>query len=264
MNTLSKTLLLLLWLVALLGLAACGGDEPGAERPTSAQASQPAGGAATGVPGGLAELPPGTGELQVRVTDAPPEGVSAIVVTVSNIEVHKAGAREGEGWITLFSATSTTGTTSIPPKRFDLVKVTGIEEVLGTEVFAVGKYTQIRMDVDSVVVTLQVKPGEATTTKEAEIPGDKLKVVRPFDVEEGQTTVLTLDFDAEKAVIVTGTGDVRFKPVVKLLVRKEARGKRDEAGGGGEGGRPEGRGAESGGQGGQGQRGGQQERGRGR
>ena len=118
-----------------------------------------------------------------------------------------------EGWLTLFSVTSTTP----EPMTFDLVQVTGIEEVLGTQEFAVGKYTQIRMDVDKVLVTHE---GEE---KEATLPGDKLKVVRPFDVEEGQATVLTLDFDADKSVIITGSGRVQFKPTVKLLIRKEDR-----------------------------------------
>ena len=36
----------------------------------------------------------------------------------------------------------------------------------------------------------------------------------------GEATVLTLDFDAAQPVVVTGQGAVRFKPVVKLLVRK--------------------------------------------
>lgn len=44
--------------------------------------------------------------------------------------------------------------------------------------------------------------------------------VRPFDVEEGETTVLLLDFDADKSVVVTGSGKVIVKPVVKLTVQQ--------------------------------------------
>ncbi len=237
-----------LTMLAVFALAACGGGEPEPAAPgagdgaAAAGAGAPASGApAVTVPGAEllpAVLPPGTGELQMRVTDAPPEGVSAIVVTISGIQVHKAEAGEEDGWITLFAVTSTAGTTSTEPRTFDLVQVTGIEQALGTQVFAVGKYTQIRMDVDSVVVTFQPKGG-TTTTKNATVPGDRLKVVRPFDVEEGQATILTLDFDAAKSVIITGQGDVRFKPVVKLLTRKEERGKRPDAQAGERGGRPE-------------------------
>ena len=74
------------------------------------------------------------------------------------------------------------------------------------------------MDVNEVMVT---HLGEE---KKAELPGDKLKVVRPFDVVADQATVLTLDFDADKSVVIAGNGQVRFKPTVKLLLRKEDRG----------------------------------------
>lgn len=171
------------------------------------------------------------GLLELRVTDAPPEGVTSIVVTVNKVQVHQATATDEEsGWLTLFAVTSTTSTIT-KSKTFDLVEVIGIEEVLGVEELPVGKYTQIRMDVDKVVVTHH---GEE---KVAELPGDKLKVVRPFDVVADEATVLTLDFDAAKSVVITGTGQVRFKPTVKLLIRKEdrAEGSRPDAAGGGAG-----------------------------
>ena len=50
-----------------------------------------------------------------------------------------------------------------------------------------------------------------------------------FDIEVGTTTVLILDFDAAKSVVLTGEGEVLFKPVVKLLKRER---------GIGQGGRP--------------------------
>ena len=164
------------------------------------------------------------------------------MVTVSNIQVHKAGSDEEEGWLTLFSVTSTTP----EPMTFDLVQVTGIEEVLGTQEFAVGKYTQIRMDVEKVMVTHE---GEE---KEATLPGDKLKVVGQFDVEEGQATVLTLDFDADKSVVITGSGRVQFKPTVKLLIRKEDRRASTQGGSAGQRGSGAGGGGGGGGQGGRG------------
>jgi hypothetical protein len=150
------------------------------------------------------------GEIEVRVTDAPPEGVTKVLVTVSRIEVHQADAAEEQGWITVIDG----------EKTFDLVAVIGIEEVLDTKEFAIGKYTQVRMDVVSVVVTLEGVDTDAT------VPSDRLRIVGSFDVEGGVTTVLTLDFDAGQSVIVTGQGRVQFKPTVKLLVRKEDTGNR--------------------------------------
>ncbi|MDP2718888.1 MAG: hypothetical protein Q8P44_03520, partial [Dehalococcoidia bacterium] len=40
-----------------------------------------------------------TGKIEVRATDAPPEGVSRIMVTAENIQVHRSGASENS-WIT--------------------------------------------------------------------------------------------------------------------------------------------------------------------
>ena len=140
----------------------------------------------------------------MRVTDAPPEGVTAIWVTVSGIEVQKAESEGEAGWVSVIE----------PETRFDLVAVTGIEEVLGTTEFQPGQYGQIRMEVLEVTVTYQGRDIEAT------VPSGTLRVVRGFDVESGMTTILTLDFDADKSVVITGTGAVQVKPVVKLLVRK--------------------------------------------
>jgi hypothetical protein len=173
--------------VVLLLVTACGGESDTA---SPGDVAAVGGTPSTGASGSDAETAsedsgpsPSTGGLDLRVTDAPPEGVTRIDVTVGGIEVHKADAEEDEGWIAVFPIATTTAQTI----TFDLVAVTGIEGVLTQlEEFEVGKYTQIRMDVISVSVTLNEE------VKEARVPSDKLKVVRPFDVEAEQTTVLTL------------------------------------------------------------------------
>ena len=153
--------------------------------------------------------PANAGILEVRATDAPPQDVSEILVSVDDIQVHKAGAGEGSGWITIIEE----------PRTFDLIKISGIEEVLGSREIEATDYTQIRMDVLSVEVTIN---GEK---KSATVPSGVIKIVRltPFSVEKGEKTILILDFDAEKSVKVTGKGEVRFRPVVKVLVRKAER-----------------------------------------
>ena len=182
-------------------------------------------------PGPAAEMPeatPSTGTIEVRVTDAPPdEEVTAILVTVSAVEIHRAvaeqeQAQEGEGeqnqeqeqeqqeqgeWLPL-SIIEGAGS-------FDLLVIKGLEEVLAVEEIEAGKYTQIRVMVEKVEVTLGA--GEPV---EAKVPSGELKFVRPFDVVEGETTVLLLDFDAEKSVTVTGKGNITVKPVVKLTVKQ--------------------------------------------
>ena len=55
----------------------------------------------------------------------------------------------------------------------------------------------------------------------AKLPSGKLKFVRPFDVVAGATTILELDFIADESLVITGKGDLIFKPVVKLSVFNE-------------------------------------------
>ncbi len=149
------------------------------------------------------EALPALGYIEVRVTDPPPPGVKSAMIQAENIEVHRADA-EGEGeWEMLIKE----------PPIFDLVEIFEDPEVLGSVEIEVGSFTQIRMDVTEVTVVTD-EDVEITAT----VPSEKLKIVRPFSVAEGVTTVLTLDFDGDKCIVFTGEEKVIFKPVVKLLV----------------------------------------------
>ena len=143
------------------------------------------------------------GSLQVYVTDALPKEVSAVEVKVKNIEVHKADASE-DSWITVLK----------DPPAFDLVKIAGVNVLLGTSEIASGNYTQVRLDIAEVNVTVEGKQVKAT------VPSDKLKLVGTFSVEEGKKTSITIDFDGEKSVVLAGKDKVMLKPVVKLIVGK--------------------------------------------
>ena len=182
--------------------------------------------ASLGLAGGCAEapsvtttLPAGMGRIEVRVTDAPPEygNIEAIWVTVDvseGVMVHKATTEEdGAGdWIPI----PITG-----PNPFELLvlKDEGVDELLGWSDVDPGKYTQIKMTIEKVEIYFV---GKAEPV-EAELPSGKLKFVRPFEVVDGGTTIIMLDFIADKSVVITGAKQsdefkVIFKPVVKLLV----------------------------------------------
>ena len=150
--------------------------------------------------------PTNTGTVEMRATDAPPTGVSSIMVTTDNIEIHKADAPE-DTWITVVDE----------EKTFDLVAIQGAEVFLGQEEVDAGHYTQVRLDVTKVIVTLE---GEEIIAK---LPSGKLKIVRSWEVKAGEKTILTLDFDADKFVVITGKGRAQVKPVIKLEVSKEER-----------------------------------------
>jgi len=154
------------------------------------------------------------GILEIRVTDAPKYDISAVHVTIGNIEVHRDGGIEGESTIPIRNGDSGWLTVISENKSFELLELRGVEQVLGSKDLEAGHYTQIRMAVREVTVTIDGK------SQSAVLPSGKLKLVGSFDIEEGKTTALTLDFDAAKSVVITGEGKIIFKPVVKLLVVK--------------------------------------------
>jgi hypothetical protein len=159
---------------------------------------------------------PSTGTIQVLVTDAPKHDVSSVNLTVSKVEVHKAG---GDG----VSGNWTELDIDEEKQPFNLLDLQdGLTMLLaGGEVDA-GKYTQLRMTIFEVIVSYDDVVG-----KKAEVPSGELKFIRPFTLEAGGSITLIVDIDAAKSVIVTGgtkpeKTKVLFKPVVKLQVISES------------------------------------------
>jgi len=172
--------------------------------------------------------PAPSGTVNVYVTDAPPrEEVTSIMVTLSEIQIHKAGAEQeqagtgnetqeqeqqqeqenGGEWITIDLSDNAT--------TFDLLMIKGIEQYIGTKEVEESKYTQIRLVVDMI----QVKLGDGDL-QDATVPSGELRIVRPFKVVAGENTTLVLDFEADRMVNITGSGKIMVKPVVKLEVRQ--------------------------------------------
>lgn len=143
------------------------------------------------------------GTMQVYVTDALPKGVTAIEIKASNVEAHMAGAADDK-WVSLLK----------DPPVFDLVKATGVNVLLGSADVEAGKYTQVRLDITDVTVTVNGIQLKAT------VPSDKLRLAGDITVEEGKKTSISLDFDAEKSIVLEGNEQVLLKPVVKLVVAK--------------------------------------------
>ena len=168
-----------------------------------------------------AQLPAGkVGRVEIRVTDAPRnDSITEIWIGVKSVEIHKADTDEESDGENGWTSANITG-----PNPFELLalKNGGIQEILGDIHLSTGNYTQIRLVVDNVTVTMN---GENVT---AEVPSGKIKFVHPFeviDLTEG-STVLLFDFDAEKSVVTAGnSGKVLFKPVIKLTSEKPEKGK---------------------------------------
>ena len=184
-----------------------------------------------------------TGTLKVYVTDARSrQEVTSIMVTVSEVQVHKAGTeqeqeqqqsatgnqtqeqeqegqtQQGQGeWISI--------NIDDTARTFDLFDIEGIEQYLGQIDLEAGKYTQVRLVIESV----QVEFDNSGNLEDARIPSGELKIVQPFNIVRGETTALVIDFDADKMVTLTGSGDIIVKPVVKLTAKQEkSQGQKDK------------------------------------
>ncbi len=148
-----------------------------------------------------------TGVLVMQITDQPKLNIEKALITISNVGVHLAGPDEEEntttmaGWFTVVSEA----------KTFDLVAIKDIKEFLGSAELTAGKYTQIRLNMDKALVTID------GIEYDLAIPSKTAKLIKPFDIEVNKTTTLTLDFDAEKSVVERGkTGKYNLKPTIKI------------------------------------------------
>ncbi len=181
-------------LVALL--AACGGPAPTSTPTPTATLTPTPTAVATPTP---TTVPPGLGTLEVRVTDAIDPDISQVVVTAAQVEVHQADTGQ---WRTVVQG----------PVSFDLIALSGVEGVLGEEMLAEGRYTQVRLEI------LKVQIEHSGETVEAEVPSGELKLVGTVRLETEKTTIVTLDFDVERSLVARGVKSYLFKPVVKLVI----------------------------------------------
>ncbi len=146
----------------------------------------------------------GEGTLVLQITDDPDLDITEALVTMSNVSVHYAGL-QGNGstgeWITIVEE----------QKTFDLIALQDVTELFGTSELKAGWYTQIRLYVDSALVTIE------GIQYDLEIPSKTVKLIKPFKILDGQTTILTLDFDVHESVHVTGSDKYIFKPTIKVI-----------------------------------------------
>jgi len=140
----------------------------------------------------------GTSLLILQITDAPPDlNITKALVNISNVEVHLIAT----GWCTVIEETQT----------FDLIELKDVKEVLGTAMLNTGRYTQIRLQIDEALVTID---GIEHSLK---VPSNTIKLICPFAINENETTTLTIDFDVEESVFSTGSGKYMMNPTIKVI-----------------------------------------------
>jgi len=158
-----------------------------------------------------------TGQLSVRLTDAPGDYIQSATIWVSSI--YLIGGTDPAG--PRYTIAST-------PASYELTALhDGVDAALGTATIPVGDYTQMRLVVDRAEVTLKpgITIGGASTvslqTPSAQRTGIKVNFSGPLHVAPGQT-VLVVDFDVSRNFVFNGPAGapngVLFKPVLHATV----------------------------------------------
>lgn len=167
--------------------------------------------------GDSATGPTGTSRLTVLLKDTPFADATSLLVTFSEVSVHRA---DGE-WVTVpFSGEASSRTC-------DLKKLTSAQDVLGTGPLTPGRYTMVRLVVTSAALYFeQTAAGPACAPTIAalagragvvEIPSGVVRLNRPFEVTEGAGTTMLLDFDGDRSVRETGNGRFMMTPVITVV-----------------------------------------------
>lgn len=145
----------------------------------------------------------GIGTLVMKLTDDPPKlNITEALVTISHVCVHYSGTNDTNGtWITVVNESQT----------FDLIPLQDATIFLGAVDLISGWYTQIRLSVDSALVTID------GVQYNLEIPSSNIKLITPFLVKDNDTLTLTLDFDVQKSVHKTGNDRYKMNPTIKVI-----------------------------------------------
>ncbi len=145
------------------------------------------------------------GRLKMYLIDSP-TALDSVIICVTRVEVHKAGSDSTSGWLVINDST----------RYFDLLQLTnGASVVLGDSSLPAGQYTQIRLFIGdgSYVIDQGIK-------QDLEVPSGSqsgLKLIHQFTIEAGKLYELLLDFNVEKSIVITGNGQYKLKPTIRII-----------------------------------------------
>jgi hypothetical protein len=172
---------------------------------------------------GPGSAPIGQSTLIIAVKDAPKTTdngtITHLWINISEVSVHRVSANQTttntdeEMTATESADTSTAGWIVVvnQTQMVDLMQLTNVSQVLGQKMIDAGKYTQIRLKIDSGTITID------NTEHSLAVPSGVLKLNREFVLEPDKILKLTLDFNVEKSIISTGSGQYKLKPVIAVL-----------------------------------------------
>jgi hypothetical protein len=150
-----------------------------------------------------------SGAMELRLVDAPNPDVTAVVVTITHVDAHIAGA----GWVTLSQKKVTVDLLSLAGGSF---------ASLGFTALPAGNLTQLRLYTDDAGPNYVITPDGAQHP--LDIPsGDEsgIKLKLGIQIDACASGNITLDFDGHKSIWTHprggGAGDLwQLRPVVRL------------------------------------------------
>jgi hypothetical protein len=182
-------------------------------------------------------LAPGQGRIALRLTDSPfpLDSVESIDVFVVRVEAKTEATTEADaalsvqgdqassdGWIVL----------ATPNASFDLMDLQdGVNAYLGDAAVAAGTYRSLRLILDTDQSSVTLKNGmtlSGSSSPSIMFPsagktGIKIFFDTPILVEEGLTTDVLIDFDAEQSFVMRGNliqqEGLLFTPVIRATVQ---------------------------------------------
>jgi uncharacterized protein DUF4382 len=171
--------------------------------------------------GGSPSGPSGSGSLRVMLKDSPFHDASAVLVTFNEVSAHQ----DTDADVT--PLTFAGGATS---RTCDLLRLQkdNAFDVLGIGMLDAGHYTMVRLAVSDAELYKGSDPSTgdpcgpglilpAGTPIPLTIPSGEVKLNREFDVPEGGTTTLRLDFDGDHSIVETGNGRFMMKPIIAII-----------------------------------------------
>jgi hypothetical protein len=158
------------------------------------------------------------GSLRLMMTDSPFSDAKAVLVTFSEVSVHRS---DGDGWTRLPFADGAALRTC------DLKKLESAEDVLGVGDLEPGRYTQIRLTVSSARLHFDnaaaggacasVIAPPAGRDAQLEIPSGEVKLNREFEITSTEARTILLDFDGDRSIRETGNGRYMMSPVIGVV-----------------------------------------------
>jgi len=147
-----------------------------------------------------------TAHLQIKLTDAPGD-YDAVLIDIKDVQINVTGDGDN-GWQSL---------AGVKPGVYNLLDlVNGKDTLLLDANIPSGRLHQIRLVLgtgNAVVINGVTIPLE---TPSAQQSGLKLNVQQ--DVTDGILYTMTLDFDAARSIVQTGSGKYILKPVIRTVL----------------------------------------------